>query len=425
MTPLPQFFRVRQSFDDTRVADVRQGVLDELATLRLQRIVKPGQSVAITAGSRGIADIRTILAAIVEHLRSLDARPYLVPAMGSHGGATAEGQREVLTTLGITEEACGCPIHASMETAVLFEAPQGFPVHFDRRALEADHVLLCGRVRPHTTLSGRVQSGLVKMMLIGLSNHDGAQAYHRAFQSHGLDRIARGVVPGVVAAGKIVGGVAMVENANRHTAIIAAVPASQFFKREAQLLRAASDLMPRLPFDAADLLIVDVMGKDISGTGMDTNVVGRKPRAGRAPQRGPEIQRIFVRSLSAASHGNAAGIGLADITTDRLVAAIDLDVTRTNCLAAGHVEAGRIPMAFSTDRAAIAAALDTVGLIEPAKARVMWISNTSDLAEVECSSAFSDEASSAGRLEVISGLRDLPLAADGNLPAEGASAPYA
>ena len=419
---LPQFLRVRQNFPDLRLENVAGKVHAELGQLALAGRIKAGQTVALTASSRGIADLPVILRAAVDHLRALGAAPFVVPAMGSHGGATGDGQLALLAAAGITDASVGCPIRSSMDTEVLFESVDGYPVHFDRSALEADHVLLCGRVKLHTELDGDFQSGLAKMLLIGLGKHEGAKIYHRAIRDFGFDHIVHSVVPRMLAATNVVGGLAIVENAYGHTANIEALATQEILDREPKLLTAARALLAGLPFDEVDLLIVDEIGKQISGTGMDTNVIGRK---GEPPvPECPRVKRIFVRSLKPTSLGNAAGIGLADFTTQRLIDQIDRRALAINCITSGHVEAGRLPLAMETDREAIEAALSTIGLVAPQDARILWIESTAALGEMECSSAYLPQLlrGEHERLEAIAGLEDLPLDAEGNLPAEGVRA---
>ena len=416
----PQFFRVRQGFPRPRVTDLHAAVQAELERVGVREELRPGETVAITAGSRGIAGIPAILRAAVECLHNLGAKPFIVPAMGSHGGATAEGQRDLLARYGITEQACGCPIRSSMHTVVLGNAPQRFPVHFDRHAFEADHVIVCGRIKLHTDFRGELQSGLAKMLLVGLGKHAGAQVYHRAFQDHSFDEIAESVAPMILATGKIAAGLAIIENAYEEVAQVEAVPIGQLLEREKELLVVAQALMPRLPFEEADLLIVDEIGKNISGTGMDTNIIGRKTsdHAGKSQEK-PWIKRIFVRRLSSSTAGNATGIGLAEFTTESLVDEINFEATRLNCVASGHVTAGMLPLRYKSDADAIEAALATIGLVEPKHAKVLWIRNTLRLVEVECSAAYRERAQRDKTLTVISDLRPLPFDSAGNLPEEG------
>jgi len=417
MTGYPDIFRVLQRFERPRVDDVPAEVEAQLAALDLRSTIRPGQSVAVTAGSRGIANIHLIIRAIVDHLKRLRAQPFIVPAMGSHGGGTAEGQLEIISNYGITESYCGCPVRASMETVVVCHAAEGFPVHFDRQAFDADHVVVCGRVKPHTGFVGDIESGLMKMMLIGLGKHEGARIYHRAIQDYSFGRIVRSVAREVLSRCRIAAGVAIVENGYDETAKISAVAPADFEAREKRLLVLAKKWMPRLPFERADLLLIDEIGKDISGAGMDTNVVGRKylDHVASADE-SPKVRIIVVRGLSAATHGNATGIGLAEFALTRAVEAMDVHATRTNCLTAGYVTAAMVPVHYPTDREVLAAALPTIGLTDPPDARLMWIRNTLDVAEVECSVAYLDEARRRDDLEIIRDPRPLPLAGDGRLP---------
>ena len=416
MIPLPPIFRVRQSFEAPRVADVEGEVRRQLDKLGLDKKIKPGQSVAITAGSRGIANIHRITKAVVDAMKALGAAPFIVPAMGSHGGGTAAGQREVLESYGITEDYCGCPIRASMETVVVCQTAEGFDVHFDRHAFGADHVVVCNRIKPHTGFVGDVESGLMKMMLIGLGKHEGAKVYHRAIHDYSFPQIIRSVAGRVLETCHITAGLGIVENGYDETAAIVGVGAHEFEAREKEMLLLARKLMPRLPFDDVHLLIIDEIGKDISGSGMDTNVVGRKFHVHKpATSELPKVKRIIVRGLTEATHGNASGIGLAEFCTTRAREQVDVEVTRINCLTAGHVAAAMLPLDYPTDRAAIEVALPTIGLVAPEKSKIVWIKNTLELGEVECSAAYLDEARSRSDLTILVELRPLPFDADGNL----------
>jgi hypothetical protein len=416
MPHFPQIFRVRQTFARPRVEDVAAEVHAQLGRLELHRRIQPGQKVAITAGSRGIANIAAILQAAVEHLRELGAEPFIVPAMGSHGGGTAEGQRRVLESYGITEESVGCPIHSSMETTVVGRAAEGFPLHVDRAACQADHVLVCGRVKPHTSLAGDFQSGLVKMLLIGLGKQAGANIYHRAIEDFSFDQIVRNVAGEVLQKCHVAAGLAIVENAYDETALIEAVEPSQFLVREPQLLALARQWMARLPFDAADVLLIDRIGKNISGVGFDLNVVGRKFNDHQAVAgETPKVKRICLRSLTPESHGNAIGLGVAEFCRTQLLRAMDPQATRLNSLTSGHVAAGMTPLTYETDREMLEAALGTVGLVEPRNARLLWIADTLNLAELECSAAYLEEARGRSDLEIVREPREMEFDAEGNL----------
>ncbi|MEQ8790154.1 MAG: lactate racemase domain-containing protein [Pirellulaceae bacterium] len=416
MSDYPLMFRVRQTFERPTVVDVAAETERELASLDLSGKIKQGQTVAITGGSRGIANIAKILKAIVDHVKQLGGTPFIVPAMGSHGGGTAEGQIGVLASYGITEQYCGCEIRASMETIIVCQAAEGFPVHFDKHASEADHVIVCGRVKPHTNFVGDIESGLMKMMLIGLGKHNGAKIYHRAIMDYNFGQIVRSVGREVLAKCSIVAGVGIVENGYDETAKIKAVAPEEFEEREKELLVLAKKWMPRLPFKTADFLIIDEMGKNISGSGMDTNVIGRKYLCHEAKEdEYPKIEQIFVRSLTEETHGNAAGVGLAEWCTRRLVEQMDARITRINCLTGGGPTGAIVPLDYESDREVLDAAMPTLGLVEPPDAEVMWITNTLEVAELECSIAYLEEAKTRTDLEILTDPRPLEFDEQGNL----------
>jgi len=417
MSGYPQIFRVRQHFTCPRVEDVAGEVGRQLARLQLGRRVQRGQRVAITAGSRGIAHIAEILRTVVEHFRQLGAEPFLVPAMGSHGGGTAEGQREVLAAYGITESTMGCPVLANMETVVVCRSAEGFPVHFDRHAFAADHVVVVNRVKPHTRFTGDIESGLMKMLLIGLGKCQGARVYHRAIMDYSFGQIIRSVAREVIARCRILAGLAIVENAYDQTAWIEAVRPEDFESRERELLALARQWMARLPFDRVDVLLVDRIGKDISGTGLDTNVVGRKFNDHQAVEgEWPKVKLIGLRGLTTKTHGNAVGLGIAEFCKTRLLREMDLPATRLNALVAGHISAAMLPLDYETDAEMLDHMLAAIGLAEPPQARLLWIQDTLHLEEVECAAAYWEEAQSRKDLEVLTPLRPLPLDEHGNLP---------
>jgi len=419
MSQYPLTFRVRQKFDSPRlpVDQIPATVEAELARLELGRRIDAGQSVAITAGSRGIANIALIIRSAVQHLQRLGAKPFIVPAMGSHGGGTAEGQRELIEGYGVTEEYCGCPIRASMETVVVCQAAEGFPVHFDKHAFGADHVLVVGRVKPHTGFVGDIESGLMKMMLIGLGKHSGAKIYHRAILNYSFGQIVRSVAREVLSKCRIVAGLGIVENAYDQTAKIKAVASHEFEDREKELLVFAKQWMPKLPFTTADVLLIDQIGKNISGTGMDTNVVGRKylDHVAREDE-WPKVKRIVIRDLTDETHGNATGLGLAEFCRTRVVEKMNAKITRINCLTGGHPTGAMVPLDYATDRDVLDAAFPTIGLTEPPQSRLMWIHNTLEVAEVECSAAYLGEARERSDLTIVKEPRALPFDAAGNLP---------
>lgn len=402
MTTLPKMFRLRQHFAGGRVADPAAGVTAELERIELQKRIERGQSVAIAVGSRGIADLPEMVEAIVRYVKVVGGQPLIVPAMGSHGGGTAEGQTAVLAGLGVTEARVGCPITASMETEVIGHSVDGLPIHFDRHALAADHLILLNRVKPHTRFTGRIQSGLLKMLMIGLGKRNGACTYHQANQTIPFDRLIRTVVPAILSRRSVTLGIAVVENAFDQIAIVEGIEQPHLLSREPELLDIASRMMPHLPFDRADLLIIDRIGKEISGTGMDTNIIGRKQNDKvAAADEYPKLRHIYVRGLTKASGGNAAGIGLAEFCRSDLVEQMDVEATRVNALTAGHVSAAAIPIHYPTDRQVLEAAITQSGLTAPEDVRWMWIPDTLHLSEVICSAAFYDDALRRDDLDVI------------------------
>lgn len=410
-----KFFQVWQSFENQQVDDPALSLGQQFENASFLPDLR-GKSVAISAGSRGIANIALITRAIVQAIQARGGIPFIVPAMGSHGGGTAEGQQRVLANYNITEEFCGCEIRSSMEVIQVCQAEEGFPVYFDREASLADYVVVCGRIKPHTDFTGPIQSGLMKMMLIGLGKQAGANTYHKAIKDYTFDQIVRSVAREVIQKCNVLCGVGIVENGYEQTAHLEVIPPAEIESREEQLLEMASAMMPRLPFDQADLLIVDEIGKEISGAGLDTNIVGRKyydhfP----AEHEFPKIKRIAVRRLTEATHGNATGIGMVEFCRTDLLEQMNEEVTRLNCLTSGHVTAGMTPIHFATDRQIIDEALNTVGFCDAETAKVMWIRNTLHLSEVCCSSWYYEQAQSRSDLEIVVPPRNLEFDANQNL----------
>ena len=413
----PQMVRVRQTFDAPRVEDVEAEVQKQLASLNLGERIQPGETVAITAGSRGIANIAKIIKAAVAHFRGLGAEPFVVPAMGSHGGGTAEGQRAILEGYGITPDYVGAEIRSSMETVIVAHTPgHNVPVHFDKNAYGADHVLVCGRIKPHTGFVGEIESGLHKMMLIGLGKHNGAKIYHRAIQDFSFLEIIRAVADVVLERCKVIAGLGIVENAYDETGLIAAVAPEDFFEREKELLVLAKKWMPRLPFAKADLLIVDQIGKDISGSGMDTNIIGRKYSDHAATEKdSAAVKRIFIRGLTEATHGNACGLGMAEFTNQRTIDSVDLDITRINTITGGHPTGAMLPIGRPTDREVLEDALSTIGLTPPEHARIIHISDTLHLKHVLVSSAYREQFAGRDDLTVLGEAFPMQFDDEGNL----------
>jgi hypothetical protein len=411
----PKMIRIQQHFKTDPIQDIPAAVRAELERIGEGAIVGRGDSVAIAAGSRGIANLAVVIREIVGNLRSLGAKPFIFPAMGSHGGATAQGQLNILEHYGITKEAVGAPIRATMKVKRVGTSIDGIPVFVDQYASKADRIVVVNRVKPHTDFKGPNESGLMKMLAIGLGKQEGANLYHNAVVRLGHSRVFRGVAREILKQCPIAFGVALVENQRDETQVIRAVPAAEIEREEQQLLRKAKRLFPRIPVDPIDLLIVDRMGKEISGTGMDQNVIGRSVIPYHNPSKRPQIMRIFVRDLTDDSGGNATGIGNADFTTARLVAKIDSRPTYMNAITSSCPEAVRIPPYFDTDREAIEAALKTVGEVAPEEARVVHIASTLHLEKMNISEALLREAESMEGISVTGPPRPMKFDDYGNL----------
>jgi hypothetical protein len=414
----PEFFRLRQRFESHAIEDIPAAVEYSLVAAHLSERIQPGQSVAIAVGSRGIANLSQIVAEVVRCVIATGGQPMIVPAMGSHGGATAEGQAAMLASFGIDADSMGCPIASSMETVVVGTTQDGVDAHFDKLASEADHVIVINRIKPHTRLVGQLESGLTKMLMIGLGKHRGASLYHQVFPDYDyrLDKLAPSIVPMIVDQMPITLGLAIVEDAFEQTSLIQAVAPAEILTREPELLSVAKSRMPRLPFDHADLLIIDRIGKEISGTGMDTNVIGRKANDRCAgPDEYPKIREIYVRSLTEKSAGNASGIGIAEYCHQRVVQAMDADVTRINCVTSAHVAAGAIPLSFPSDRAVLDAVVSQTGQDRIANLKWMWISDTLNVSELACSRGYLDAAKERDDLEILTAPRPLDFDHEENL----------
>jgi len=402
MDQFPRMFRLRQHFDTPRLQDIPQAVATALARVEVRAKVNPGDTVAIAVGSRGIRNLSAIVTAAVHELKRMGAEPFIVPAMGSHGGGTAEGQVKVLARLGVTPESAGCPVRSEIEPAVIGESPLGFPIYFDRVALTATHIVVINRIKPHTMFVGPVESGLMKMLLIGLAKPRGAALYHRAIFNYSFPQIIEGVVERVLAKCPVLCGLAIIENAAEDTAMIEGLRAEEFATHEPELLSLAKRLMPRLPFDEVDLLIIDQIGKDISGAGMDTNIVGRKYNDHEArPDERPRVSTIYVRGLTPATAGNATGIGIAEICRSRIIEQMDQNATRLNCLTAGHLTAAMLPVHFATDREALNAPFARYGLRPAQDWRWLWIRDTLHLGELLASEAYWQAAERSAHLDAV------------------------
>jgi hypothetical protein len=375
---LPAMRVIRQRYFVPQAIDPVEAMEKEWESLRQKIALKAGLSVAVAVGSRGITGLAAVVADVVRRLKEASMKPFITPAMGSHGGATAEGQKEVLRLRGITEETVGAPVKATMEVVSMGEA-DGIPLFLDRLAYEADAIVLVNRVKPHTNFIGPTESGLIKMIAIGLGNQKGAEHYHRLSVVKDQYKIISTAGKELIKRSRVLFGVGLVENQDHKTCMIRAAAADEIETVESELLKAARACLPLIPIDEVDLLIIDEMGKDISGEGIDPNVVGRDVCAYGAKRHLPSVTRIFVRDLTPGSEGSALGIGQADFTLKRLVDKIDFKVTAINCLTACCPESGKIPLAYETDREAIEAVLMTLRPYTLDDLRIVHIKNTLEL----------------------------------------------
>ncbi len=381
--PFPRVAAIRQRFPDRRLQDIPGEVRRELASAGFGAGLKPGARVAIGAGSRGITNIAIIVRAVVDYWKSIAAQPFVFPAMGTHGAATAEGQANVLANFGITAETMGCPIVSSLEVVSLGATPDGIETYLDRQAYESDGMMFVGRVKRHTDFEGKIESGLFKMMAIGLGKLTGAQRYHVHAYRMGIEAVVRSVGRHVLRSGKILGGLAVIEDEGHNTAKVSAVRAEEMERREEELLAIAKSWVARIPVPALDILIVDEIGKDISGTGFDTNIVGRyhTPYASG----GPKITRVGVLDVTDKSNGNANGLGILDLTTKRAFDKFDFEQTYPNALTSTVPMSVKLPMVLKNDRQAIQAAIKMSNVMDRTAVRMVRIKNTVQLGEIEIS----------------------------------------
>jgi hypothetical protein len=415
--PLPQIARVQQTFRHPQVADVPAAIAAAIRDSRIASRIRPGGSVALTVGSRGIAGIHQIARTAVETLRGLGLDPFVVAAMGSHGGGTAAGQQSLLAELGITAETVGCPVRCAMDTVQLGTNSFGLPIHFDRNAYGADGIVLLNRIKPHTSFSGRFESGLLKMLTIGLGKREGAAQVHK-LGLPGLLKLLPEVGAFLLQRTPVALGLALLENAAEQTARVVAVEPEELLAVEPRLLDEARGLLATLPFDQMDVLIIGELGKNYSGTGIDPNVIGRQRVETMPDLPRPVVTRLAVLDVSAESCGNALGIGLADLTTDRLVRAIDPAPIRVNCVTSNFLTRARVPLSLPSDRAVIAACLDTCWRTEWSQARLVLIPNTLELTTLWITLPLDQEVQAHPRLDRTSAFIPMPFDGAGNLDQE-------
>ena len=411
---MPRMVNVRQKFEAARLHDIGGVIAREFQRPEIRSRVLAGQSIAVGCGSRGIANIAEIVKSVILELKALGAQPFIFPCMGSHGAATAEGQKKVLESYGITEAATGVPIRASMETTIVGSLPDGTPVHMDKHAAEADAVVVINRIKPHTAFRGATESGLTKMLAIGIGKIVGAATYH----THGMDRFPE-LLPQVrdvnITRRNVLFGVGIVENAYDETALIELVLADKLATREPELQEMAKRMMPTLDFDEIDVLIIDEMGKNISGAGFDPNITGRNRRAVKWNAR-PLVKKIVVLGLTRETMGNATGVGSADVITMRLYRELDVPSTYANIITSCNLDGAGIPIIMNTDHDAIALAVKTVVRVKPQDCRIVRIRNTLQLAEIQVSENMLAEVSArADRFEVVTAPAPLAFDANGTL----------
>ena len=411
---LPQLMPVRQLLPGRTLADVAAAVRGELVGSGMLRKVRRGARMGVAVGSRGVANLPMVISTVVGELRAAGARPVIIPAMGSHGGATPAGQREVLASLGVTADAVGAPVRASMAVERVGETPAGVPIWFSREALRCDGIVVVNRIKHHTDFRGPIESGLMKMIAIGLGKRRGAAALH-SLRVPGLRDHMPEVAREIIRRGHILGGIALIENGRGETVRVSAALAPDLERVERGLLRIAKRLAPRLPFDELDVVIVDWMGKEISGVGMDPMVLGRMRMPGEQPEfPRPRIRNVVVLRLTPASHGNGLGAGLAEFIPRALADAIDWEVVKANSMTSGFLERVKLPLVMDSDREVIEAAV-TVGQSRPREAlRILRICDTSHVGDLWISPALENEARRRG-LEILGPARPLRFDGAGNL----------
>lgn len=404
---LPHLALVEQDLDSpAALSDIRAAVEETL-----QKVELPTGSVAVGVGSRGVGRVGNVVAALIGVLKEAGAAPFIVPAMGSHGASTAEGQAQVLAHLGVSEETVGCPVRATMESVKIGETEAGIKVYMDRNAYEADAVVVVNRIKPHTAFRGTVESGPTKMLAIGLGKQRGAHSIHSA----GWENIHRTIPEAArvaVDSGKVAFGLAVLENAEEEPYKVAAIPAGELEESEAPLLEEAKRNLPKLPFSEIDVLVVDEIGKNISGDGADPNVTGRYPTT--AASGGPAVERMVFLGLTPETDGNANGLGMADVVTERLASEVDRPATYMNALTSTTPAPVKLPMVMPDDRSAIAAALAMCAGVTPAEARLVRIKNTLELRRMWVSKALLDEVEETEGIRVLEDPQPISFDGDGS-----------
>jgi hypothetical protein len=415
---IPPFLELRQAFPRPRVADLTAAIRGEMEKVFPAGSPPRGARIGVTVGSRGIHQIATLARAAVDFLKDRGARPFILPAMGSHGGATEEGQRQLIAHFGVTEEAMGCPVRSAMETRSVGRTADGIDARMAEAAWDSDGILLMNRIKPHTDYKGPLESGLAKICAIGLGKYDGAREIHRHLFTRGLGPVIRSVAETLLQTGRILGGIGILENAYHETARVVGLPARDLFGAEEPLLAEARGLMGRLPLEEIDVLLCDRLGKNISGTGLDTNIIGRSVYGythGQPWCEGmPSILRIAVLDLTDETDGNAVGMGLVDFVTERFLRRVDHDVTRLNALTSCSPTGAKTPVVLPDDRAVLLAALQTSPL-RPRGPRVVYVRDTLELERVWVSESCRPLIEGREEVEIVSGPKPLRFDEQGRL----------
>lgn len=409
--PIPKMVKVKQNFDATKIEDFQAALTKELNQEKIKATVKPGMEIAIAVGSRGVDKLVQKTAITVKFLQELGAKPFIVPSMGSHGGATAEGQRQVLEHLGVTEEAVNAEIRSSMEVIKLGELPNGLPVYIDKIASEADGIVVLNRVKPHTAFRGPVESGIMKMISIGLGKQKGAEACHQLgfkYMAEHVPAMAKMTMEKM----PILFAVATVENAFDKVAKVAVMTPDEIEDKEIELQKLAKSLLPKLFFDQIDVLVIDEIGKNISGDGMDPNITGRYPTP--YAHGGPNVTKMAVLDLTKETEGNANGVGTADFTTQRLVDKMDREVTYANGLTSTVVAPTKIATTLPNDKLVLQAAIKTCNILDFTKVKYVRIKNTLEISEIEVSESLLEHVKEHPNLELVSDLYEIEFDEEGN-----------
>lgn len=412
----PKMIRVKQQFNHQRVSNISHQITRQIKDLSPNMSIKPGQTVAVACSSRGLTDYPEIVKAIVDNLKKMKLMPFLVPAMGSHGAGTAAGQERVLLHLGLTKEAVGAKIRSSLDVVEIGKTKQGIPVMVDRFAFEADHIVLINRIKKHTDFMGEFESGLMKLMVIGLGKIAGAGIYHQAMMSFGSSNVIAAGARHVLSKCNILFGVATIENGYGDVADVGVFPASEIEQKEKVFFSRSMEISPKLPVDEADIILIDEIGKEISGAGFDTRVVGRIRLPGTPEPEKPSIKRIILSDITKISEGNACGFGLADIITRRLGDKVDQNSTDTNTIVSMALEMGKTPLIMPNDKEALALAMRCIGFVPTNQIKIIRIKNTLCLSEVDLSQAYTTTINDSSNLEIILQPRDMVFDTNGYFP---------